>query len=123
DWGKAAFARPPSISTGALSDFGCSAAPAPAPTAGPQVQVSPGEVRVANERMERTWSRKPFRTEQLRDPRNGRVWSQNSADFALSIDGVEIASDKFDVSGEPQVQHLPNGAVRVTFRLVPSGFG
>ena len=97
-------------------------AAAPAPAAPPvTVTVTEDKVEIASALIERTWSRKPFRTERLVDGRTGKVWSEDSADFALVVGGAELASDAFEVVGEPQVERKPSGAVRTTFTLAPAG--
>jgi predicted alpha-1,2-mannosidase/putative CocE/NonD family hydrolase len=96
---------------------------APAPSAPPPVVIdrTPETVAMRSGLLERTWSRSPFRTERLVDARTGKVWSENSADFALVVDGAEMSSSQFEVVGEPQVERQPNGVVRTTFTLAPIG--
>jgi hypothetical protein len=87
---------------------------------GVQVSVDAQHVTAGNALFARAWSRHPFRTLSLTDLRNGRVWTQNSADFALTVAGTDIASDQFDVVGEPLVARRADGSASVTFTLVPT---
>jgi hypothetical protein len=98
--------------TGAPSAGGGAVAPATA-------QIDGERIVIGNGLVERRWTRKPYRTEALTDLRTGRVWTQDSADIALGILGLEVI-DRFEVSGEPQVETQDDGTVRVTTTLVPS---
>lgn len=93
---------------------------APAQTSRPvTVQVDEARIVLGNGLIERRWTRAPYRTEQLVDLRSGRIWSQDSDDLALSLAGFDLIRS-FRVSGEPEVQTTPAGAVRVTTTLVPT---
>jgi hypothetical protein len=85
----------------------------------PTVQIGANEVVIRNGLVERAWSRDRFRTTRLKDLRNGRLWTANSADFALTIRRVEIPADLFSIVATPTVQNLPNGGVRVTMKMSP----
>ncbi len=88
-------------------------------TAAPRVETGPDHIVVGNGLIERRWSRVPFRTQHLRDLRNGREWTANSPDFSLLIGGAEFSSELLEVAGAPLVEQKPNGALRVTLTLAP----
>src|SRR5581483_7119264 len=72
-------------------------------------QVSADQIAIRNGLVERVWTRNPFRTLRLTDLRNGRVWSANSADFALELRRAEIPSNYFSAVADPKIESLPNG--------------
>lgn len=82
-------------------------------------QVTADQIAIRNGLVERVWTRNPFRTLRLTDLRNGRVWSANSADFALELRRAEVASNYFSAVADPKVESLANGGVRVTLTLTP----
>jgi hypothetical protein len=82
-------------------------------------QVTATQITMRNGLVERVWTRNPFRTARLTDLRNGRIWSANSADFALELRRAEVPSNYFSAVAEPVVQALPNGGVRMTLTLTP----
>lgn len=88
--------------------------------AGVKAQVDAEHIVLSNGLVERRWTRSPWRTESLTDLRSGRSWTADTADIALAFAGVDVA-DRFTVSGEPQVETLADGAVRITTTLVPAG--
>lgn len=94
---------------------------APMPTPQPAAEITADRIVLRNGLIERSWTRKPLRTEHLVDLRNGRVWTQNTPDFSFSLGSFEIASNMFEVAGDPVVEQKANGALRVTMTLVPSG--
>jgi hypothetical protein len=97
------------------------AQPQPPPEA--EAVISPERIILRNGLVERSWTRSPFRTEYLVDLRNGRVWTQDSADFALNVLGAELPSDLLEVRGEPVVEESDNSALRLTLTLAPAGLG
>src|SRR5581483_6633369 len=56
-------------------------------------QVTADQIAIRNGLVERVWTRNPFRTARLTDLRNGRIWSANSADFALELRRAEVPSN------------------------------
>jgi hypothetical protein len=88
--------------------------------AGVELRIDAERIVLANGLVERRWTRTPYRTESLTDLRSGRNWSGGGSDIALAFAGLDVA-DRFNVSGEPQVETLPGGALRVTSTLVPAG--
>lgn len=88
--------------------------------AGVEARIDAESILLRNGLVERSWTRSPFRTESLKDLRSGRQWTAGTPDIALAFAGIDVA-DRFVVSGEPLVEQLPGGAVRITSTLVPQG--
>lgn len=81
------------------------------------VEVRGDRLTLSNSLVERTWSRDGFRTLSLTDLRGrDRVWSRDSRDFALDVEGAEIGSELFDVE-DVAVRRLARGGRRVTMTL------
>lgn len=92
-----------------------SAAAKPAPKV--RVEVRADRLTLTNGLVERTWSRREFRTLSLTDLRGkDRVWSRASRDFAIDLEGAEIGSERFGVD-DVSVRRLPGGGRRVTMTL------
>jgi hypothetical protein len=87
-----------------------------------QVEIDAGRIVLRNGLVERAWTRSPYRTESLTDLRNGRVWTTGSDDLALAVLGVDLVT-RFAVSGEPEVETLDDGALRVRTTLLPAPLG
>jgi hypothetical protein len=84
--------------------------------------LTPDHITLENGLIARTWTREPYRTESLIDLRNNRTWTENSDDLALALLGLDLVS-RFTVDGEPQIETLDDGAVRVSTTLLPSPLG
>jgi Melibiase len=82
-----------------------------------QAEVGPASIELGNSAAVRRWTRAPFRTAALVDRRGSdRTWSTGSRDFVLSVGGVELGSEAFNVDSV-SVTKLERGGLRVTMRL------
>src|SRR4051812_46540269 len=81
--------------------------PPPADAPAVVVEVSAGKIVMRNGLVERSWTRNPFLTEHYTDLRNHKVWTQNTADFSLTIGVLPFSSDALAVSGDPVVVTTP----------------
>ncbi len=107
----------------ACHDSAAPAVPAPPstpPTANAAVraEISDARIVLVNGLVARSWTRTPYRTERLLDLRSGRVWTEDSADFVLEIAGMSLAADQFSISGEPELESIAGGGLRLTLTLV-----
>ncbi|MDP9139827.1 MAG: alpha-galactosidase [Pseudomonadota bacterium] len=116
----------------------CQSSEVPQASAAPTAAPSPGsgaaavELRIDEERIvlrngliERSWTHAPLvRTEALTDLRTGKVWSTDDADFSLSVLGLPLASDNYNLSTVGvQSETTASGSVRLTMSLAPTLLG
>lgn len=87
------------------------------------VQYGSDGIVVNNGLIERRWSANPYLTLSYTDLRTGKVWSQDSADFALKIGPAALGAERFAITGMPTVEATPRGAVRITVKLAPAPLG
>ena len=80
-------------------------------------RVTPTQVVLGNDLVERSWDRAALRTTLLQDKRpGGRAWSRGARDFTLSPAGVELGSEAFRVESAT-AEELEGGGLRVTMHL------
>jgi len=81
-------------------------------------RVEADRVVLGNSLVERSWAKDAFATIELLDKREpARSWTSDSVDFSLILDGLELDSSRFAVTG---VEVVPNrGGLRVEMRLEP----
>jgi hypothetical protein len=77
---------------------------------------------LGNAVVERSWSKASFVTDSLEDRRAvpPRVWTAETADFGLSLDGIELPSSALGVTGVT-VTEPDRGGLRIEMRLEPLG--
>ena len=79
--------------------------------------VSPTQVVLGNNLVERRWDRTAFRTTALVDRRGrDRVWSAGRRDFSLTVAGVKVGSEALHVESV-NVTQLDRGGLRVRMEL------
>jgi hypothetical protein len=84
-----------------------------------RAHVSPTEVTLSNNLVERRWDRTAFRTTALVDKRGrDRVWSAGQRDFSLGVAGVDVGSESLHVRSV-DVTKLERGGLHVEMKLSP----
>ncbi len=79
--------------------------------------VSPAEVALGNNLVERRWDRAAFRTAAIVDKRGrDRIWSAGRRDFSLTVAGVRVGSQALHVESV-EVTELDRGGLRVRMAL------
>ena len=80
-------------------------------------RVSPTQVALGNNLVERRWDRPALRTAALVDKRGSdRLWSEGRRDFALTVGGVQVGSEALQVRSV-DVTELDRGGLRVSMAL------
>ena len=82
--------------------------------------VSPSEVVLGNDVVERRWQLDAFSTTAMTDKRPGGRALGAQPDFALLLDGVRVTSDRLS-AGAVEVSTLERGGLRVSFTLALAG--
>lgn len=82
-----------------------------------RAHVSPTQVVLSNNLVERRWDRTAFRTSAIVDKRGrDRVWSAGRRDFSLTVAGVQVGSETLHVESV-DVTGLDRGGLRVRMEL------
>src|SRR4051794_11383455 len=82
-----------------------------------RAHVSPTEVVLGNNLIERRWDRAAFRTSALVDKRGrDHLWSAGRRDFSLAVGGIDVGSEALHVESVG-VTRLDRGGLRVRMEL------
>jgi hypothetical protein len=90
-----------------------------------ELRIDEARIVLGNGLIERSWTTHPLvRTEYLKDLRTGKVWVSDDADFSLSVLGLPLAFDNYNISTSGiQTETTPSGSVRLTMSLAPTLLG